>query len=81
MPGQRGVEPLQLQRQTFTQVARGDAAWLQTLNDAQRGLELFGGHVHVVGEHLVERLAQIAILIDCFDDEIGEHIITLRQPQ
>jgi hypothetical protein len=75
------VQRLQLQGETFTQIAGAHAAGLERLHDAQRGFQLTGLGLARHGLYFLERLAQKAILVEGLDYQVGQGVITLGQPQ
>ena len=80
-PGVAAIQGLQLQCQALPEVARCDAARLQRLHDAQRGLELSGLDVRQPAAELLERLTQEAILVERVHDQVREHVVALGQPE
>ena len=79
--GKSRIQLLQLQAETLGKIARGNAARLKRLHDAQRRRQLLRREIRSFREKLIERLAQKAILIECIDDEIGERVIAFLEAQ
>ena len=78
------VDRRQLQQQALGDVARADARRIERLHALQRDLHLGfldrGRHARRLGE-LVELDAQVAVVVERFDDRAGERVIALLERQ
>ncbi len=77
------IERAKLRQQTFAQVARRHAQRIELLHDGQRFLDVFH-RIFSVLRDLLERRAQVAVLIEVADDRLGDlphHVVANRDAQ